>query len=301
MSDRVPILPDEDEAAEILLGPDSLAWRSLGDPRYFFGAGYALLLQVAHPTVGSGVRDHSNFQEDPWGRLMRTTDYLFLLVYGGAGAAPMGRRLRELHKSIKGVNPDGSRYHALEPEAYAWVHATLMEASFAVGERFVGGVSAADRDRLYAEYMPLGRLVGVRPGDLPETRAEFRDYVETMIAERLVRHETVDLLISLLGNPAPPGLPVIDQLWPLLRVAPSRALTTATLGLLPPILRRRFGVSWSETQQAELRALGAASRALAPVLPARLRNVGPEYLRRRRAAIADGPLGSDEKALAYAA
>ena len=61
-----------------------------GDPRYFFGAGYALLLQVAHPTVGSGVRDHSNFQEDPWGRLMRTTDYLYLLVYGGPAAGADG-------------------------------------------------------------------------------------------------------------------------------------------------------------------------------------------------------------------
>ncbi len=232
---------------------------------------------------------------------MRTTDYLYLLVYGGAAAPPMGRRLRELHKSIKGTNPDGSRYHALEPEAYAWVHATLIEATFAVGERFVGGVSAADRDRLYAEYMPLGRLVGVRPGDLPETRVEFRDYVDTMIAERLVRHETVDLLLSLLGNPAPPGVPLIDQLWPLLRVAPSRALRAATLGLLPPLLRERFGVRWSEAQQAELRALGAASRALSPVLPGRLRNVGPEYLRRRRAAIARGPLGAGTEPLARAA
>ena len=295
MSTRTPILPSEEEVAELILGPDSLVWRRLGDPRYFFGAGYALMLQVSHPTVGSGVRDHSNFQEDPWGRLMRTTDYLYLLVYGGPAAGPMGRRLRDLHKTIKGVNADGSRYHALEPEAYAWVHATLIEASFVTGERFVGGITAADRERLYAEYMPLGRLVGVRPGDLPETLPEFRDYVATMINDRLVRHETVDLLIGLLDRPAAPGLPVIDQLWPLLRVAPSRALKTATLGLLPPVLRERFGVEWTETNQAELRALGAASRALTPVLPQRLRNVGPEYLQRRRAAIAKGPLGADAR------
>jgi uncharacterized protein (DUF2236 family) len=301
MSARTPILPTDAEVAELVLGPDSLSWRSLGDPRYFFGAGYALLLQVAHPTVGSGVRDHSTFQEDPWGRLMRTTDYLFLLVYGGRAAGPMGRRLREMHKSIKGTNPDGSRYHALEPEAYAWVHATLIEASFAAGERFVGPLTRADRERLYAEYMPLGRLVGVRPGDLPETLAEFRDYVDTMVAERLVRHETVELLIDLLDRPAAPGVPVIDQLWPLLRIGPSRALRTATLGLLPPILRERFGVGWTERQQAELRALGAASRALTPVLPARLRNVGPEYLRRRRRAIAAGALGSDPEPVASAA
>ncbi len=237
----------------------------LGDPRYFFGAGYALLLQVAHPTVGSGVRDHSNFQADPWGRLMRTTDYLYLLVYGGRGRPPMGRRLRELHKSIKGVNPDGSRYHALEPEAYAWVHATLIEATFVTGERFVGGISAADRERLYAEYMPLGRLVGVRPGDLPETLAEFRDYVDTMIAERLVRHETVDLLIDLLEQPGAAGR-AGDR--PALAAVAGRALAGAARPRRSGCCRRCCasvsGCGGRDAQQAELRALGAASRALTP-------------------------------------
>ena len=33
-----------------------------------------------------------------------------------------------MHKRIKGVRPDGERYHALEPRPYAWVHATLAEA-----------------------------------------------------------------------------------------------------------------------------------------------------------------------------
>ena len=102
-----------------------------------------------------------------------------------------------------------------------------------------------------------------------------------MIAERLVRHETVDLLLSLLDSPAPPGLPVIDQLWPLLqRGAVPRAEAPRRSGCCRRILRERFGVRWTRAQQTELRALGAASRALTPVLPARLRNVGPEYLRR---------------------
>ena len=133
MSERTPILPDDDEVEQIVLGPDSLVWQTFGNARLFFGAGYALMLQVAHPTVGSGVRDHSTFEQDPWGRLLRTMDYLYLFVYGGRDAAAMGRRLRHLHKQIKGTNADGSRYHALEPEAYAWVHATLMESGFARG------------------------------------------------------------------------------------------------------------------------------------------------------------------------
>ena len=140
------MLPAREGGRELVLGPDSLSWNVLGDARIYFAAGFALVLQVAHPTVGSGVRDHSTFQQDPWGRLLRTMDYLNLLAYGGSEAVAVGRRLRELHKPIKGINTDGSRYHALEPEAYAWVHATLIEGAIAAHLRFIGPLSTA-RDR----------------------------------------------------------------------------------------------------------------------------------------------------------
>jgi uncharacterized protein (DUF2236 family) len=62
-----------------------------------------------------------------------------LTIYGGQDAVGVGRRLREMHRRIRGANPDGSRYHALEPGAYAWVHATLIysvvvaQRGFAIG------------------------------------------------------------------------------------------------------------------------------------------------------------------------
>jgi uncharacterized protein (DUF2236 family) len=67
---------------------------------------------------------------------------------------------------------------------------------------------------------------------------------------------------------------------------------------MPESLRRKLDLRWTSAQQTELRALGAASRALTPVLPAALRNMGPEFLRLRRKAIASGPLGpaADAKA-----
>src|SRR4051794_12169381 len=134
---RAPLFPSDEEIDEIILGPESLIWRRFSDVRLFFASGYALLLQVAHPTVGSGVRDHSDFAERPWDRLLRTVDYLNLIVYGGPQAAAVGRRLRNMHKSIRGQNPDGTKYSALEPEAYAWVHATLIDGAVRAHERFV--------------------------------------------------------------------------------------------------------------------------------------------------------------------
>jgi uncharacterized protein (DUF2236 family) len=288
-----PALVSDEEIDDVILGPDSLVWQRFGDLRLFNAAGYALLLQVAHPTVGAGVRDHSTFEQDPWGRLLRTTDYLFLLSYGGREAAAMGRRLREVHKAIRGRNPDGSHYHALEPEAYAWVQATLFEGAIRAHLRFVGPLSEYEIEQMYSEFMPLGALIGIRDGDLPGSWPEFLDYFETTVNDTLVHHETVGRVLRSFSAPdLPPQLPdFMDGLWKLLRVPPSRTLWTTSIGLLPRVLRDRFGVEWTRANAVELRAFGAASRALGPRLPKPAREAGPYYLRWRRDEIAAGPLG----------
>jgi uncharacterized protein (DUF2236 family) len=296
-----PLFATDEELDEIILGPESLVWQRFGDARLFLAAGYALMLQVAHPTVGSGVRDHSNFRSDPWGRLLRTVDYLTLLIYGGREAAAMGRRLRDMHKTIKGRNPDGSRYSALEPEPYAWVHATLIEGAIAAHLRFVGPLTSAEIQRFYSEYLPLGRLVGVRPDDLPADWPEFQRYVDRMISQRLERNETVDAVLETMSQPAPPPVPVVAGLWPLLKVPPAEVLHVATVGLMSPQLRRRLGIPWSRAREAELRVLGAAARAAGPILPQQLRNIGPPYLRWRAREIEAGPLGPGADRLTAAA
>ncbi len=121
------LYPSEAELDGLLTGPDSVAWRCTSDVRLYAAMLYPLLLQVAHPTVGAGVSDYSDFERRPWDRLLRTIDYVSLLVYGGRDAVPAGRRLREMHGQFKGIREDGQRYHALEPDAYAWVHATLID------------------------------------------------------------------------------------------------------------------------------------------------------------------------------
>lgn len=50
-------------------------------------------------------------------------------------------------------------------------------------------------------------------------------------------------------------------------------------------------MSWNGLEEAQFRALGSLSRGLTPVLPKRLKVMGPAQLRWRRRAIAHGPLG----------
>jgi uncharacterized protein (DUF2236 family) len=62
----------------------------------------------------------------------------------------------------------------------------------------------------------------------------------------------------------------------------------ATIGQLPPELRERLGIDWTRAKQLQFRAMGRASRAATPLMPASLRNMGPSYLRWRRKEIARG-------------
>jgi uncharacterized protein (DUF2236 family) len=285
------VLPADREAEEVLLGPESVAWRRVSDIRLYLAMLYALLLQVAHPTVGAGVRDYSDFERQPWQRLLRTVDYVTVLVYGGRQAIDAGRQLRALHRRFTGIREDGARYHALEPAAYAWVHATLIDTYVSGHARFGSPMSPQETERFYAEYRRLGRLIGVRERDLPPTWSGFRAYFERITSEELVRTESVDRVLRAVRRVPPPPMPIPGLLWRGFRVPAADALRLGGVGLMSPELRRRLEIPWSRADAAKLRALELISRSLTPALPERLRITGPAQLRYRQAAIARGPLG----------
>jgi uncharacterized protein (DUF2236 family) len=287
------VFPEPEEAVRLAVGPESITWRRAGDARTMFGAGAALLLQVAHPTVAAGVREHSNFKEDPWGRLWRTLDYVHMLVYGGPeNAVRTGRAMRAMHQKIKGTAPDGRQYHALEPEAYAWVHATLALTIIGSHDQFGRPFSDAQRRRFYAEWLGLGRLLGIRERDLPGTWEDFLAYVEEMCGARLEPSDVVDDVLESLADPkAPPVRGLGPRTWKAITAPSSHTMRLATIGLLPEPARKRLGLQWTRAMELELNAIGRLSRSTTPVLPQSLRIVGPRYLRWRRDEIARGPFG----------
>jgi uncharacterized protein (DUF2236 family) len=287
------LFPAEAEVDGLLMGPDSLAWRCTSDVRLYAVMLYPLLLQVAHPTVGAGVRDYSDFERRPWNRLMGTIDYVSLLVYGGRDAVAAGRRLRALHQQFKGVREDGQPYHALEPDAYAWVHATLIETYVAGHAWFGRPMSSTEIRRFYEEYRGLGRLIGVREGDLPESWEAFRDYFERMISTELVRTESVGRVLTSISQAPPPPLPIPDLVWRALRLPAAQVLRLGGIGMMSSSLRKRLDIPWSAADEAQFRTLARISRSLTPVLPMSLQVTGPAQLRWRRRAIAKGPLGTE--------
>jgi uncharacterized protein (DUF2236 family) len=279
-------LPSADEYAELVPRPGSVTWRKASDIRLSGGSGYALLLQVAHPTVGAGVSQFSQYRSDPWGRLMRTLDYVHGSIYGGPElAGEIGRRVREMHRRFRGVRADGRRYSAFEPDAYAWVHATLA-GSIVDGHRLFGTpFTEVEEVEFWEEWRRLGRLVGVRYGDLPEEWDEFRPYFDHTVEHVLENTEAVrDLLVSLSRPAPPPG--VSGGVWRVLGPALAGHGRLVTVGMLPPVLRERFGLRWTTAHEGAFRALGAASRASGPLLPGQLKQLGPWHLRERRDSLA---------------
>ncbi len=287
-------MPPPGEWQSLVPGSTTVTWRHAGDVRVLLAAGYALLLQVSHPTVGAGVSEHSRFRTDPWGRLLRTLDYSCTMVYAGpVQAGEMGRRIREFHKQIRGVRPDGVPYNALEPQAYAWVHATLAAGIVAAHDRFGLRLGEAEREQLWEQWRTLGRLLGIRDRDLPATWPQFGVYFERTVQETLVRTAAVEEVLEALARPMPPGLSrAYRPLWPLTAGSLGHLIGLTTAGLLPAILRERFGIPWSRRRELELRAMSGALRAATPAMPAYLLNTGPGYLQWRSEQLARGDVAS---------
>jgi uncharacterized protein (DUF2236 family) len=287
----------EEEVAALVPGPGSMIWRYGSDPRALGAAPYALLLQIAHPTVAAGVSQFSDYKRAPFGRLLRSIDYLVVMVFGGPqAAARTARTLREMHTRISGVAPDGRPYHALEPEAWAWVHITLGDAAMAGIQHFGRPMTDAERAQFYSEWRTMGRLVGVGDDDLPADWSGYREYLDRMVAERLEDSDTVQEFLRYIRREVRCPLPMLDgPVWRLAWAPAGEAFWVATLGLLPPQLRDRFGVRWTPARERQFQALGAVSRAATPLLPAINRVYSPEkVLRWRHDAIAREYLGAGE-------
>ncbi|MGQ0573341.1 MAG: oxygenase MpaB family protein [Pseudonocardia sp.] len=266
--------------------PGSLLWELVGDWRLIMVMPGSMVMQVAHPVVGAGVGEHSVFRTDPWGRLLHSLDSTLTLIYGGAGALAEGRRLQEVHREIRGVDADGRRYSALNPEAYAWVHLILYERLVTMSRLLGPPLSGDDRVRLYAEMLELGRVLHIRPQHMPATEAEFWPYLDKTVSDRLEHHPTVDAFLDVLrrSDVPPPRWPGrLDRAWPPIGRRFGAMGHFLAVGSLSPQLRDLLGLSWTDRQERMLRRMGDGIARTAPRLPERWRYF-PAAARARAAA-----------------
>ncbi|MGH3324267.1 MAG: oxygenase MpaB family protein, partial [Streptomyces sp.] len=209
-------------------------------------------------------------------------------VYGGERAAEEGRRLRRLHRDIRGTDAHGREYHALDPACYAWVHATGFPV-YRHAQRYLGRrpYTDAEERRLYAEWLRVGRVLGIQDRDMPQTPREFWPYYRRMLAEELEDTAVVRELVATDRYVPPPDrgprVPraVLRLLWPLLLPLFTRFRRFITIGMMPPDARTAIGLPWTPRQERRLRRLGRVVRTVVPLLPERLRYLPPAYAARK--------------------
>lgn len=270
-------------------GPGTMLWDLAGDIRFLLVFPAGLLMQAAHPVVGHAVGAYSVALTDPWGRATRSLDSVHLWVYGGEAALAEGKRLRELHRPIRGVIPEdggpGKRYTALQPEPYSWVHGTAFYLLVTGCRLFAKPLRPAEEERLYEEVRRLGRILGVREEWMPRTVAEYWQYFDRMVTTKLVDHPTVREVMALARKPpAPPCFrgPLKLVWWPIARLA-GPLNNWITTGVFPPALRETMGLRWTAQDERRLRLLGTVVRCIFALLPERLRYFPMPFHARRLA------------------
>jgi uncharacterized protein (DUF2236 family) len=159
---------------------DSPIWVVHGDTSMFVGGLRALLLQSLHPLAMAGVAQHSDYRDDPWGRLQRTADFLANTTFGTVEQAEKSIAIvHRVHERVVGVASDGRRYSANDPILLSWVHCVEVDSFMRAHQRHgEQPLDAAGYDEYVAQTAVIAERLGViePPRSVEELRFELREF-----------------------------------------------------------------------------------------------------------------------------
>ena len=247
------------------LAPDGVARLVHSDlPTMLIGGISALLLQTLHPLAMAGVAEHSNYQQDPLGRLRRTAGFVGITTFGTTKEAEAAiAQVLRVHRRVKGVAPDGRPYSAGDPDLVTFVHAAEVSSFLQAARRFGPRLLTPEQcDQYFAEVAPVATALGADwvPHSEDEVKSYFlrirpdlyagpqalqaRDWLRRGVADRPEERAVYTLLLSAaisvlprwarheLGLSAPVSL---DLLMDTVAVIPlTRALATGLRWIVTP-------------------------------------------------------------------
>ncbi|MFD7095017.1 oxygenase MpaB family protein [Streptomyces xanthophaeus] len=299
--------PRTDERADPVRGPDpglygpaSVTWQCHGDPVMWIAGVRALYLQALHPRAVRGVRANSSFEQDGWGRLMRTADFVGTLTYGTTEEAERaGARVRGIHRKLSATDPDSGRtFRVDDPELLLWIHCAQIDSFLHVLRRSGVPLTPAQADRYVDENRVNARLVGLDPAGVPRDTEELAAYFE-QVRPALAAGADALAVDAFLRSPPVPALlvPGRNLLW--------RPLAGLAYGSLPGWAHQLYGrpAPAPRVVTRRMRLTGRVLRSIPAGLRWQLppghilkamRRMGPgsrpsTYTLRTSAAILDGP------------
>ncbi|WP_017558564.1 oxygenase MpaB family protein [Nocardiopsis baichengensis] len=250
-----------------LFADDAVIRRVNREGATLLAAAYAILLQVAHPAVGQGVSDHSDFASRPLDRLRGTLTFVYGTAFGTRDEAErVARIVRAVHRHVVGPG-----YDARDPELQVWVAATLYEGAVRIHGLVFGELSPDEKEELLGQCSVFATSLGCPeehwPADLPSFERYWKEMVEGMEVSGPARRIAEDLFA-----------PRNRALRPLTAV--QRFVAS---GMLPPNIREGFGLAWDERRRRRFDRFFAVVRTVYPHLPLRVRTLPRDlYLRDMR-------------------
>jgi uncharacterized protein (DUF2236 family) len=210
--------------------PDRPIRRVHGDAAMFVGGLRALLLQSLHPQAMIAVAQHSDYRNDPWGRLQRTSTFLAATTYGPVdGAQRAVDQVRRVHRHVTGTGPDGRPYRADDPHLLRWVHVAETDSFLSCHQRYgAQPLDAAGCDGYVADTARIALALGVP--DPPRTRGELDAALGAYRPELRATPEALDAARFLVRTPP----------LPLLARGPYALLAATAIAELPAWARREL-------------------------------------------------------------
>ncbi len=255
-------------------GPDSVIRRIAGEPIVLALYPRALVMEVAHPSVGAAVADHSRFQQQPVHRLWATSDAALRLVFG-CGDEPIGaaRQVYRFHDHIHGSTGE-RRYTAHDASLLLWVWATLVDSCDVAFTRWVRPYHPGEGESFYQDMCAFARFFGIPDHLIPADRGAFAAYLDEMLGG------------GELGSSATGARVVRDILWfrrSYLPPAAMAALRILAIGTLDSRLADRLGLRLTAEERRRFDRWDRRLRRHYARLPASRTRLPYGYLKLRRA------------------
>lgn len=243
-----------------LFGPQSAIWPVHGDFTSMLCGGIsALLLQMLHPLALAGVWDHSNFREDIFGRLRRTSQFISATTYATVpDAERLIAKVKAIHLRVNGTDSDGTPYAASDPELLTWVHVAECSSFMASHLRYRRIIVTPSRQ---AQYFIESASIAERLGavNVPKTPQAVADYLDNMRPQLRCDERTLEVARVLMTTRLPGRL-----------TRPAGTIfIKAGIDLLPPWAQEMLGLRLSPLEQ---RIVRSSVHAIAAVLRRSVRN-----------------------------
>lgn len=181
--------------------PDDAIWTVHGSVATFLGGIRSLLMQTLHPLALAGVTRHSDYRQDPFGRLQRTGAFIAATTYGPVAVAEQTvAAIGTMHGRVRGTLADGRGYSAQDPRLLEWVHVALVDSMLTAYLEF-GHDGRIDPDSYVANMAVVGQAMGVV--DPPTSATALRRSINGFRAELAGGPEADEMKSFIMAAPLP--------------------------------------------------------------------------------------------------